>query len=83
VCIHRFFPYYYDEDNPLYEGRFEIEEFIGELAFYVGSSYKLYISCFKGNEYDMSIQCSTGNYSKIANMVSSLSIIFIIIILLL
>jgi hypothetical protein len=70
VCIHRLFPYYYDEDNSFYEQRLEMEQVFGELAFYKGSSYYLYETCFIDDQYNKEAQCPTGNYSQIANMVS-------------
>lgn len=70
VCIHRLFSNIYDEDDPLYDQRFDIEEVFGELAFYKGSSYKLLQACISANQYGTETVCPTGNYSEIANLVS-------------
>ncbi|XP_021916966.1 sodium channel protein Nach isoform X2 [Zootermopsis nevadensis] len=58
----------YDEDDPLYDRRFDIEEVFGELAFYEGSSYNLLKACIPANKYGTETGCPTGNYSEIANL---------------
>jgi hypothetical protein len=71
VCIHRIFPEYYeDEDSPLYERRYDIEEVIGDIAYFDGSVYSLVSYCFNEGQYDMEIKCPKSNYSEIAKLVS-------------
>jgi hypothetical protein len=75
LCIHRYFPHYYNDQSPFYERRLDFEEVIGEIAFFEGSSYKIVTSCFDGD--DIEIQCPKNNYSEFIKMVSSAKFIFI------
>jgi len=78
VCIHRYFPHYYNDQSPFYDQRLDFEEVIGEIVFFEGSSYKILTSCFE--EGEDAIQCPRSNYSELSNMVSSTTFIFISII---
>jgi hypothetical protein len=75
LCIHRYFPHYYDDESPLYDRRLDFEEVIAEIVFFEGSSYKLVTSCFDEGEDE--IQCPRVNYREFTKMVSSTTFIYI------